>query len=380
MKLMGKELENDQVLLEAFVRNADTEAFSEIVCRHSPMVYRVCFRILADHHESEDAAQAVFLVLMRKAASIRNRHSLGSWLHGVARTTALYALRGHSRRREREEEAAMCSDLAVQMHGEDGTTSALMWLDDALGRLSERQREAVVLRHLEGRSINDAARLIGCTPETLAGRTRDGISALRSSYAKRGVAFTGALLAAMLDGEAQAAVPATLQPSIMASSHPLAGAVGNSVIFLTKGTMKMMLLQSVTKVAVVVGMFLVVGGVSGGLAYAAKEKDAEARPAELQSQDWETRVDAHIEAKEYDKAEAILEQVVRDNPDMPSLDRALMKWAVVAYRMENYNRSLEKCHQLMEKFPQSALVVKARDMMKVISKRAEDAEVKRKQE
>ena len=238
----------DQNLLAAFLRNGDSAAFSEIVRRHGPMVYRVCFRILADRHEAEDAAQATFAVLARRARSVRKRLSLGSWLHGVARMTALCALRGRIRRRKREEEAAM-NHVAAAGTSTDNDSSreqALALLDEALAKLSPPQRDAVVLRHLQGRSITEAAVMAECTSEALASRARDGLRNLRKFFAKRGLPVSAALLAALFETEAQAAVPQALLSSIMAGSQSVAAgaatgtAVSGSVTSLTEGTITMM--------------------------------------------------------------------------------------------------------------------------------------------
>jgi RNA polymerase sigma factor (sigma-70 family) len=262
---MAEDPGKDSALLDAFLENADEMAFSEIVNRHGPMVYRVCFRVLANHHESEDTAQAVFAILVKKARTIRKKRSLGSWLHGVARTTALYALRGRIHRRKREAEVEISEANGESVSEYSFQARVLESLDEALAHLSTRQREAVVLRHLEGRSVADAAVLAGCSPTVLQGRTRDGTAKLRKFFAKRGLAVTGVLLSSLLESEAQAAVPQTLLPSILTASPLVAagaatGAVNGSVLSLTEGVLKIMRNMIVKQVVGIVVIPAVVAG------------------------------------------------------------------------------------------------------------------------
>jgi len=267
---MTQDLATDQALITAFTANADESAFAEIVRRHGPMVYRVCLRILGDHHEAEDAAQAVFAVLVKKVGTIRKRGSLTSWLHGVARTTALYALRGRIHRRMREEEVAMHNPKGAPMVDEAYRTEILESLERALQSLSGRQLEAVALRHLEGRSINEAAAMAGCSPNVMMGRTNAGIARLRKWFAKRGIGFSSVALVSLLDSEAHAAVPNTLLPAILTTSQSVAagaatGAVSGSVMSLTEGVMKMMTLKTASMAAACAfgAMIVVVGAMQG---------------------------------------------------------------------------------------------------------------------
>jgi RNA polymerase sigma factor (sigma-70 family) len=274
---MNQDSATDQELITAFAANADESSFAEIVRRHAAMVYRVCFRILEDHHEAEDAAQAVFAVLVKKAGTIRKRGSLTSWLHGVARTTALYALRGRIHRKVREEEVAMHNPNVVAMVDETRRAEVLQSLDRALCSLSVRQREAVTLRHLEGRSVDAAAAVAGCSPNVMMGRTNAGMVRLRKWCAKQGMAAKGGVLASLLAAEARAAVPETLLPSILTTCHSVAagaatGVVSGSVLSLTKGVMKMMMIVRMKAAAWVV--LLAVSGLGVALPLCVADRNA----------------------------------------------------------------------------------------------------------
>ncbi len=281
----------DQRLLSAYLRNGDAAAFAEIAERHGPMVYRVCYRILGDHHEAEDAAQATFAVLARKARSVRKRLSLGSWLHGAARMTALCALRGRIRRQKREEAAAMDTVAAMGAVPDDASREqALALLDEALAKLSPAQRDAVVLRHLQGRSIAEAAVMAECAAETLAGRTRDGLRNLRKFFAKRGLPVGAALLTSLFEAEAQAAVPQALLSSIKAVSQSVAAgaatgtAVSGSVASLTEGVVAMMNAMAWKQAIGMAACAVLVAGAGVAGSVAVRRDSAAREPAGMDAQ------------------------------------------------------------------------------------------------
>src|SRR5438132_651220 len=145
----------DGALLKRFLDQRDEVAFENLVQRHGPMVLGVCQRVVGDTHAAEDAFQATFFVLARKASSIRNQASLGSWLFGVAQRIAYKARAQAATRRDRERRAA---DMP---HTE--TLNELTWqelrsiLDEEIGRLPAKYQTAVVLCHLEGKSYDQAA-------------------------------------------------------------------------------------------------------------------------------------------------------------------------------------------------------------------------------
>ncbi|WZO98651.1 sigma-70 family RNA polymerase sigma factor [Isosphaeraceae bacterium EP7] len=177
---------SDGRLLEQFVASRDEFAFERLLERHGPMVWGVCRRVLGDHHDAEDAFQAAFLVLARKAASVSPRESVGGWLHGVATRTARKARTTAARRKAREHrlaswtrpnsatEAAPTHDLAAL-------------LDIELARLPESQRSAIVLCDLEGRTRAEAARHLGWPAGTLASRLARGRARLAARLARRGL-------------------------------------------------------------------------------------------------------------------------------------------------------------------------------------------------
>src|SRR4249920_3512865 len=138
----------DEQLLEDYISRRDEAALAVLVHRHGPMVWGVCRRVLHDYHDAEDAFQATFLVLVRKAASIASRELVSNWLYGVAHQTALKARATAAKRRTRERQAAEMPEPAV--------TEQELWhdlqplLDEELSRLPDKYRTVIVLCGLEG--------------------------------------------------------------------------------------------------------------------------------------------------------------------------------------------------------------------------------------
>src|SRR5262245_8634066 len=149
----------DGQLLGCFLDHRDEAAFAALVKRHGPMVWGVCRRLLP-HHDAEDAFQATFLVLVRKAASVVPREMVANWLYGVAHQTALHSRRTSARRRTRERQVTQMCEPAVA--GEDLWHDLQPLLDQELSRLPDKYRVAIVLCDLEGKTRKEVARQVGC--------------------------------------------------------------------------------------------------------------------------------------------------------------------------------------------------------------------------
>jgi RNA polymerase sigma factor (sigma-70 family) len=180
---------SDHDLLDRFAAARDETAFAALVERHGSLVLDAARAILRHDQDAEDVFQAAFLVLARKAASIRGRGSLACWLHGVARRVALRALRARTRR-TRHETAARPEPAA----GDELTWGEVRALvHDELARLPESLRAPVLLCHLEGLTLDEAAARLGLPRGTLRGRLDRGRDLLRRRLARRGLA-AGALV------------------------------------------------------------------------------------------------------------------------------------------------------------------------------------------
>ncbi len=212
---------SDGELLERFVAGRDEPAFEAIVRRHGPMVLGVCRRVLRDHHDAEDAFQATFLVLARKAGSVGPESMLPNWLYGVAHQTAIKAHAINARRRSRERQVTTMPEpeTVPEVPGDD--LSAL--IDRELSRLPAKYRAPVILCDLEGLGHREAADKLGWPVGTVSGRLSRARAMLAKRLTRRGVVLSGGSLAVALGGEASAAsLPAALIHRTIEAAIPFA--------------------------------------------------------------------------------------------------------------------------------------------------------------
>ncbi len=243
----GAELTDGQ-LLECFVRRREATALEALVRRHGPMVWGVCQRTLRNQHDAEDAFQATFLVLIRKAASIYPRAKVGNWLYGVAHQTALKARATRGKRQLREKSGTEMPEPTVTE--QDLWTDLQPLLDREVSRLPEKYRTVIVLCELEGKSGKEASRQLGCPEGTVASRLARARTMLAKRLTTQGLALTGAALGGLLSQKAaSAAVPTSVMTStikavtLVAASGAASGLISAKVVALTEGVLKTMLLM-----------------------------------------------------------------------------------------------------------------------------------------
>jgi RNA polymerase sigma factor (sigma-70 family) len=237
----------DRQLLGCFIEHRDESAFAALVRRHGPMVWGVCRRLL-NQHDAEDAFQATFLVLVRKAASIVPKERVANWLYGVARQTALQARRTTARRRAREKQVTPMPEPAV-IEQDDLWRDLRPLLDQELSRLPDAYRELIVLSDLEGKTRRQVARQL-CLPEgTVASRLARARMMLAKRLAKRRITLSGGALVAVLRQQAASAgVPSSVVSStvkaatMFAAGRAATGAISLNVAALTEGVLKSMLM------------------------------------------------------------------------------------------------------------------------------------------
>jgi RNA polymerase sigma factor (sigma-70 family) len=247
----------DGQLLDRFLARRDEAAFEALVKRHGPMVLGVCRRVLGNAADAEDAFQATFLVLVRKAHAVRPRELVGNWLHGVAYRTALRARSAAAQRRAKERQVL---PMPRQETLPDETWRDVQpLLDRELNGLPEKYRVPIVLCDLEGKTRREAARQLGWPEGTLSCRLARGRALLARRLARYGLNFSGAGLALGLAQEATAAVPAALLT--VATRTALAGAAPAGVALLAEGVIKAMLW---TRLKVGATLVLALGMVVGG--------------------------------------------------------------------------------------------------------------------
>ncbi|WP_422927823.1 RNA polymerase sigma factor [Singulisphaera sp. PoT] len=255
-------------LLERFATGRDPGAFAALVERFGPMVLGLCRRMLDDPHDVEDAFQATFLLLVRKASSIRDGEQLGPWLHGVARRVALRA-RAQSHRRRLREHSDIEALALMESPAGDPDQIALRWvLDEEIGRLPEKYRFPIVLCYLEGLTHEEAAHRLRCPVGTVHTRMAWARARLRHRLDRRGLALATSPLGLALAPEV---VPAALVESTRAlvSTGTLtqaAGKVSAGAIALAEGVRLTMFSNTLKGLAaIVVTASLAVGG-AGALA------------------------------------------------------------------------------------------------------------------
>ncbi len=258
----------DGQLLERFLHEGDETAFTMLLRRHGPMVLGVCRRVLRDRHEAEDAFQATFLLLVRKAGSLRRPDRLGPWLHGVAHRTALKA---RARAARRPQCGQSPEDWPAPVSPND-----LVWrdlrpvLDDAIRRLPSKYRVPFVLCYLEGMTNAQAARHLGCPPGTIATRLARARAQLRVRLVRQGVTLSAGVLATAL---AEGTAAARISPLLLDAATQLATAfragkgvlVSAEVVALMKGVWTSMLMEKLKVLTLVLGT-VAMAGLGVGLA------------------------------------------------------------------------------------------------------------------
>jgi RNA polymerase sigma-70 factor (ECF subfamily) len=262
---------DDGQLLERFVAGGDERAFEALLRRHGPMVLGVCRRILGNAHDAEDAFQATFLVLARRASAVVPREAVGGWLHGVAHRTASKARGATARRRVRE------TPLADVPHPvappERGCPDLAALLDRELSRLPEQYRLPIVLCDLEGRTRREVARQLNLPDGTLSNRLARGRQLLCRRLEGCGLAVTVSTLAALLTPGAAPAAPATLAKALTPG-----GACLPEVIALSEGVLRDMVLPKL-KIATAVLMLAAVTAATGVLWQARADRPDEGKKA-----------------------------------------------------------------------------------------------------
>src|SRR5579883_683658 len=250
----------DADLLERFATQRDETAFESLLCRHGPLVWSVCRRVLDEEHTAEDAFQATFLVLVRKARSVRKQASIRSWLHGVALRVALRARQQEQLRHRRELETPSRGPGEATWH------DVRPILDEEIQRLPEKYRLPVILCYLEGHTNDEAARLLNCPRGTIATRLARARERLRSRLLRRGVTLSAGSLVAMLTDNAQSAsvAPRLLTQTARAA---LRGAASVSITTLTEGVLHTMFLTKLKIASVFVLILITIGGAGVGAYY-----------------------------------------------------------------------------------------------------------------
>jgi RNA polymerase sigma factor (sigma-70 family) len=247
----------DDALFQRFISQTDEAAFETLMWRHGPMVLATCRRMLANYHDAEDAFQATFLVLFRKARSIQKRVSVGSWLYKVAYRICLHA-KAQSARYPRQAAPALEVEEPAFAPDELGQ-EFLPILDEELRRLAEKYRSVLILHYLEGKKIEQVAHELGLPQGTVASRLARAKAVLRSRLTNRGVALSTGLVASALSTRVEAAVVSAamvhetlLTARLLKSSATIVSPASTRAICLAESVWKSMLVTKIKAAAVLV--------------------------------------------------------------------------------------------------------------------------------
>jgi RNA polymerase sigma factor (sigma-70 family) len=265
---------SDQRLLNSFVNLRDESAFAALMQRHGPMVLGVCRRVLRDAHDADDAFQATFLVLARRAGSITDPEALAGWLYRVAYRTSLKARSAVQRRRGRETSGVVADHPDAAGASDRGDERAIA-LDDELNRLPTKYRLPLVLCYLEGMSNDEAAAQLGCPVGTLQSQLSRARQRLRVRLARRGLEAPASALLPILP---LTAPPATLITATARAAVPFAvgdagigGLLSTSVVELAEEGLKTMFLA---KLKISIAILLILGGVGAAVGVAASRRSS----------------------------------------------------------------------------------------------------------
>jgi RNA polymerase sigma factor (sigma-70 family) len=335
---------SDGQLLEQYLRREDEAAFALLVRRHGPMVLGVCRRILHNTHDAEDAFQATFLVLIRRAAVVWPRDRVGAWLYGVACRTALKARARSERRRTREQPLEDVADPAAE---DKDLRELRALLDHELSRLPEKYRLAVLLCDLEGQTHQQVAERLGWPMGTVSTRLHHGRKLLARRLGRLGLGVTAGTLAVTLARVGRAGdVPPALIAAIAAAARlfaaepaAAAGLISSETYCLAQEVLKTMMLTRIKMMVALMAACLLLGTGSGLALHAALAGQQQVQDPNLRVQKQGTDPQPKDKKNQTDNAPlerrlaALEDQIARLLKEVQSLRRELKAGATTSGRV-----------------------------------------------
>ncbi len=250
----------DMELLRAYATRNSEEAFAALVTRHVHWVYSAALRQVRDPDVAQEVAQAVFTILARKAGTLRPGTLLTGWLFNTVRFTAAAELRAAARRQRREQEAHMESMIQTEPDPPSEWEQIAPLLDEALARLSQRDRHAVLLRYFERKNLAEVGLALGTTEEAARKRVSRAVEKLRTFFTRHGSVMPAGTVAGLLSTHAVQVAPVGLAKAVTAVALANGAAVGGSTLTLIHGALKIMAwTKAKTALAVGIGILLSTG-------------------------------------------------------------------------------------------------------------------------
>jgi RNA polymerase sigma factor (sigma-70 family) len=242
---------NDMDLAREYARRNSEPAFTELVHRHINLVYSVALRCVGNTEDAQDVTQAVFIILAQKAAGLREKTVLTGWLYETTRFTAARLLRTRARRQAREQEAYMQSTLNAA-ETDNAWRQLAPLLEEAMARLTEKERTLLALRFYENKTGAEAAAAMGIREAAAHKRAARAVEKLRAFFARRGIGISAGVLIGAVSANSVQAAPVTLVKTISAVAVAKGAAASASILTLVKGALKIMAWTK-AKMAIVVG-------------------------------------------------------------------------------------------------------------------------------
>ena len=231
-------MNDDMALVREFAASQSEQAFETLVSRHVNLVYSAALRQARDAQLAQEITQAVFIILARKAGSLSPKTILSGWLYRTARFAAADALKIQRRRQLREQEALM--EGVFQNEPDAAWEQLSPLLDEAMARLRDKDRDAIVLRFFENKSLQEVGAALGLEERAAQKRVARGLEKLRGFFTKRGVTFPTAVIATAVTANSVQAAPVALAKTISTAAITKGAAAGGSTLALVTGALKIM--------------------------------------------------------------------------------------------------------------------------------------------
>ena len=252
-------MNDDMALVREYAACQSEQAFETLVSRNVALVHSAALRQLRDPHQAEEITQTVFIILARKANSLNPKTILPGWLYRTTRYVSA-AARKIQRRRERREQEAQMQAVMEDAQNDPAWEQLSPLLDEAMAHLRDKDRDAIVLRYFQNRSLRDVGAALGLDEYAAQKRVARALEKLRAFFVKRGIDSTAATIAETISVNSIQAAPALLGKSVTAVVMAKGAAASGSTLILVKGALKLMAwTKAKTAILVGAGMLLAAG-------------------------------------------------------------------------------------------------------------------------